>query len=265
VTVSDAPRGVRLEREERIATITLDRPELFNRIDKDVHGELESVFNQVAGMTEIRAVVFAASGPVFSAGGDFDFILSQHEKADRNTMINEAISFFAAFLSIPCPVVVALQGDVVGVGSSLVLSADAIVSHPNARISDPHVTVGLVAGDGGCVAWPMSAGMMLAKRHLLTGEPMRAIDAHRVGLISDLVGTPEEVLPAACALAARISALPPVAVQGTKLALNHLIRQRLAEVGELAAALEYDSLKTEDLTEALAAIRERRDPQYRGS
>jgi enoyl-CoA hydratase len=248
VTVSDAPRGVRLEREERIATITLDRPELFNRIDKDVHGELESVFNQVAGMTEIRAVVFAASGPVFSAGGDFDFILSQHEKADRNTMINEAISFFAAFLSIPCPVVVALQGDVVGVGSSLVLSADAIVSHPNARISDPHVTVGLVAGDGGCVAWPM-----------------RAIDAHRVGLISDLVGTPEEVLPAACALAARISALPPVAVQGTKLALNHLIRQRLAEVGELAAALEYDSLKTEDLTEALAAIRERRDPQYRGS
>ncbi len=262
---SNAPRGVRVEREGWIAQIVLDRPELLNRIDEDAHGELESVFKQVATMTEIRSVVFAATGSVFSAGGDFDFILSQHHKADRQTMIKEALSFFAAFLSIPCPIVVALQGDVAGVGSSLVLSADAVVSHPNARISDPHVMIGLAAGDGGCVAWPASAGMMLAKRHLLTGEPMRAADAYRVGLISDLVDSPEDVLPAACALATKLAGLPPVAVQGTKLALNHVVRQRLAEVGELAAAMEYDSLKTQDVIEAVTAIRERREPHYRGT
>lgn len=257
--------GVRVERNGLIAHIVLDRPSLLNRIDEEAHGELEEVFRQVATMTELRSVVFCATGDVFSAGGDFDFILSQHRKADRHTLVRESLSFFSAFLSIPCPIVVALHGDVAGVGSSLVLSADAVVSHPGARISDPHVVVGLAAGDGGCITWPMSAGMMLAKRHLLTGEAISASDALRVGLISDLVDTPANVLPAANALAERIAALPPVAVQGTKLALNHLVRQRLAEVGELAAAMEYESLKTGDLTEAVAAIRERRAPRYSGS
>lgn len=262
---SGGSRGVRVEHEGRVVQITLTRPELLNRIEEETHGELESVFEQVAAMTDVRSVVFASTGRVFSAGGDFDFILSQHLKADRHTMIKKAVSFYSAFLSIPCPVVVALQGHVAGVGASLVLSADAVVSHPTARISDPHVVVGLAAGDGGCIAWPMSAGMMLAKRHLLTGEPIQASDAYRVGLISDLVDTAADVLPAARALAKRMAELPPVAVQGTKLALNHLVRQRLAEVGEIAAAMEYDSLKSGDVPEAVAAIREHRPPRYRGT
>jgi enoyl-CoA hydratase/carnithine racemase len=258
-------RGVRVEVDARVAHIVLDRPELLNRIDNDVHEELESVFKQVAAMTDIRAVVFAATGNVFTAGGDFDFILSQNATADRHATIKKAVGFFDAFLSIPCPVVVALHGDVAGIGASLVLSAEAVVSHPAARISDPHVVVGLAAGDGGCIVWPMSAGMMLAKRHLITGEPMRAVDAHRVGLISDLVDMPADVLPAARKLAENIAALPPIAVQGTKLALNHLVRQRFAEVGEIAAAMEYESLKSRDVTEAVAAIRERRAPRYDGT
>lgn len=260
-----APQGVRVDFDGPIATILLNRPKLLNRIDRDVHEELESAFKHVAKMTDTRAVVFAAQGNVFSAGGDFDFILTQNAQADRHTMIKEAVAFFSAFLSIPCPVVVALQGDVAGIGASLVLSADAVVAHPGARISDPHVVVGLAAGDGGCVSWPLSAGMMLAKRHLLTGEPISAADAHRIGLISDLVDTGPEVLPAARRLAQTMAALPPIAVQGTKLALNHLVRQRLAEVGELAAAMEYESLKSRDVTEAVAAIRERRAPRYNGS
>jgi enoyl-CoA hydratase len=259
------PHGVRVERDGPIVTIVLDRPELLNRIDRDVHEELESVFKHVAKMTDIRAVVFASRGDVFSAGGDFDFILDQNAQADRHNMIKDAVAFFNAFLSIPFPVVVALQGDVAGIGSSLVLSADAVVSHPQVRISDPHVVVGLAAGDGGCVAWPLSAGMMLAKRHLLTGQPISAADAHRVGLISDLVGTSADVLPAAHRLAQTMAALPPIAVQGTKFALNHLVRQRFVEVGEIAAAMEYESLKSRDVIEAVAAIRERRNPRYNGS
>jgi enoyl-CoA hydratase len=255
-----APGAVRVEHDGPVASIILDRPELLNRIDKDVHGKLASVFKQLTAMSGIRSVVFAATGDVFSAGGDFDFILSQNASAHRRRIIKETVEFLDLFLSIPCPVVVALQGDVAGIGSSLILSAEAIVSHPAARISDPHVVVGLAAGVGGCVSWPLSAGMMLAKRHLITGEPMSALDAHRVGLISDLVDTPAQVSPAARKLAHSIAALPPVAVQGTKLALNHLVRQRLAEVGELAAAMEYESLKSKDVIEAVSAIRERRAP-----
>jgi enoyl-CoA hydratase len=260
--MSDA---VRLERYDQVAYIVLDRPERLNRIDTVVREQLVAVANEFAARTDIRAVVFAATGPMFSAGSDFDFILNQNATADKHSTIKGAVAFFSSFLSIPCPVVVALHGDVAGVCSSLVLSADAVVSHPTVLISDPHVVLGPAAGDGGWVSWPMSAGLMLAKRHLLTGEPMQASDAHRIGLISDLVDTPEEVLVVAQSLARRIAALPPIAVQGTKFALNHLIRQRLAEVGEIAAAMEYEGLKSQDFTEVAAAIREQRAPRYIGT
>jgi enoyl-CoA hydratase len=124
--------------------------------------------------------------------------------------------------------------------------------------------VGLAAGDGGCLVWPISAGAMRAKRHLLTGDPITAEEAHALGLVTDLVAEPEDVLPTARALADRIAALPPLAVQGTKRALNHLIRQRYAEVMELSSAIEYETLISADLREAVAAIRDRKTPSYEG-
>ncbi|QQN75277.1 enoyl-CoA hydratase/isomerase family protein [Croceicoccus sp. YJ47] len=164
---------------------------------------------------------------------------------------------------IAVPVIAALQGDVYGLGTSIALSADMIVASRNVRIGDPHVKVGLVAGDGGTHVWPAAFGFLKSKRHLLTGDPIGADEAHRLGAVSDLVEEPDDVLPAAMALAAKVAALPPIAVQYTKRALNHSMQRSVIDNFEFAMALEQYAMTSEDLKEALAAIREKRAGNYK--
>jgi enoyl-CoA hydratase len=179
-------------------------------------------------------------------------------------MIDEGRLMFRLLADVPLPVVVALQGDAIGLGATVVLACDAVVASRTASIADPHVAIGLVAGDGGCVVWPAAAGLLRAKRYLLTGDRLKAEDAWAMGLVTDLVDGPDDALPAARALAARMAALPPLAVQGTKRALNRLMQQRAGEVLDLSFALEGVSMASDDLAEAIAAFKERREPKYQG-
>jgi enoyl-CoA hydratase len=126
------------------------------------------------------------------------------------------------------------------------------------------VKVGLVAGDGGCVVWPQAAGMLRAKRHLLTGDPIKAEDAWMWGLVTDLVDSSAEVEPAARTLAERIAALPPVAVQGTKRSLNRVMQQRSGEVLDLSILHSIVAVGTDDLMEGTAAMKERRQGRFTG-
>jgi enoyl-CoA hydratase len=112
--------------------------------------------------------------------------------------------------------------------------------------------------------WPAAAGLMRAKRHLLTGDRLGAEDAYAMGLVTDLVDGPDDVLPAARALADRLAGLPPLAVQGTKRALNRLAKARAAEVVEVSFAYEGFSLGSADLLEAVNAFKERRPGRYEG-
>jgi enoyl-CoA hydratase len=107
--------------------------------------------------------------------------------------------------------------------------------------------------------------MLRAKRHVLTGDPVDGTDAHRLGLVTDLVEDAAAVLPAARSLAERIAALPPLAVQGSKQAMNHVLKTRFAEIMELSFALETTTLGSDDLLEAIAAFKERRPPTYTGT
>ena len=248
-----------------VAHLTLTRPEVFNRVDREVHDDLMAALETVRRRTDIRAMVFASTGKVFSAGGDFDFMLELHDDVQlRLAALDEGRRLLTALIDLPIPIVTALHGDAIGLGATLVLATDAVVAARTAGLSDPHVAVGLVAGDGGCVLWPLVAGLLRAKRHLLTGDRLTAEDAFSMGLVTDLVDTPADVLPAAHALAARIAALPPLAVQGTKQALNRMLQQRAGEVLELSLALEGTSMASDDLVEAIAALREKRPPTYSG-
>ena len=178
--------------------------------------------------------------------------------------IDEGRRLFRTFADFPKPVVVALHGDVYGVATSIVLTADAIVAARGVKLSDPHVHMGLVAGDGGCVTWPLNLPLVRAKRHLLWGEPLLAEDAHRLGMVTDLVDTPDEVRTAARALAERVASLPPVAVQLTKRALNKYVHSRIDDVFDTAFYLEAISVNTEDMREAVTAFLEKRAGVWRG-
>lgn len=179
-------------------------------------------------------------------------------------MVRKGYRLMQELLALRIPLVVAVQGPAMGLGANIAFAADAVVAVGSARFADSHVLMGLVAGDGGTVVWPQAGGILRAKRHLLTGDPLSAADAYAAGMVTDLVETQEELLPAARALATRIAALPPLAVQGTKQALNRLLQQRAGEVLELSLQLEQDTMLSEDLLEATNAFLEKRPGRYEG-
>lgn len=248
-----------------VAELTLTRADVLNRFDSELHADFVAALDEVHRRSDVRAMVLASTGNVFSAGGDFELMRAlHHDVTFRQASIDEGRRLLNSLIDMPIPIVTALQGDAIGLGATIVLATDAVVAARTAGLSDPHVAIGLVAGDGGCLVWPTSAGMLRAKRHLLTGDKLTAEEAFTMGLVTDLVDTPDEVLPAARALAERIAALPPLAVQGTKRALNRSLQQRAGEVLDLSFALEGASMASEDLLEAIAAFREKRTPNFQG-
>lgn len=262
--VTEGPAIV-VERQENILEITLNRPKSFNAIDEAMHEQLIGILTKIEGDRNIRACVLASSGKHFSAGGDLNEVARiQGDPQVRQAFQRQGRQLMNALFDSPVPIVVALQGDAHGLGANIVLACDAVVAAKTAKLSDAHVVAGMVAGDGGCVVWPQAMGMMWAKRHLLTGDPISAEKAYSCGMVTDLVDTPEETLPAARALARRIAALPPLAVQGTKRALNRVMQQRAGEVFEYSLALEQITLLSNDIREAVAAFKERRQPSYKG-
>lgn len=257
--------GMSIERNGDVVEMTFTRPELLNRIDDEMHVALSDAFRQLDGDPGVRAVILASTGKVFSAGGDFDLMMAKHENlAVRWQKSSDGIRLLTALLDVRVPVIVAMHGDAIGIGASIVLACDAVITHPAARLSDPHVKVGLVAADGGALVWPVSVGMMRAKKHLLTGDPVTGQEAYEMGLVTELVPTSEEVLGAARAFAQRIAELPPLAVQGTKRTLNRALHARLSEVIELGFAYQLSALSSDDLVEAIDSFKEKRKPNYKG-
>jgi len=248
-----------------VAVITLTRPEVLNRLDALAHAGLIRELTSLAQDTEIRAIVLGSTGKVFSAGGDFALMREAHDDPRmRHELVDDARALLTALLSLPQPIVVGMQGAAIGLGATIVLGCDAVVAARTAQIADSHVNIGLVAGDGGAALWPAVAGVLRGRRHLLTGDPLDAETAYQLGMITDLVDTPDEVMPAAIELARRIAALPPLAVQLTKRVLVRGLLQRVGEVGDLGLAYEELTLGSDDLLEGIAALKERRPGVFTG-
>ena len=251
--------------EGLVCQVQLNRPDTRNAIDHQMHDELTDLFGSVSAGDDVRVIVLSAAGSVFCAGGDFDLILADRaDPSRRDRLRKDGEALFHGLTQCPLPLVVALHGEAVGLGATLVLGADAVVASRNARLSDPHVVIGLAAGDGGCALWPQVVGFLRAKRYLLTGDRLNAEQAHAMGLVTDLVDTPEEVLNAAMQIARRIAALPPLAVQATKRALNAGFRAQTEEAFRLGLEAEMDTFFSDDVGEAIAAFRERRPGVFKG-
>ena len=251
--------------DDGVAEITLNRPDILNRFDRELHEALPETLDALNGCADVRSIVLASSGRVFSAGGDFDLIKSSHDDLlSRIESHERGKRLVRSVLTVHAPVVVALHADVYGVGATVALNCDAVVATPGVKIADPHVRVGLVAGDGGAVAWPAAAGMVRARRHLLTGDPVLAEDAYAWGMVSDLVDTADDVLPKAREIARQMADLAPLAVQGTKRSLARLSLARVYEVLDYSFAQQAITSASDDVLEAIAAFKEKRPPKFQG-
>jgi enoyl-CoA hydratase len=248
-----------------VCEISLIRPDLLNRFDYQAQIELATTLEKLAKDDDVRAIVLGSTGKAFSAGGDFALMQAAHDDADaRRATVEAGLAMLRSFFDLPQPIVAAVQGPAIGLGATVALMCDVVVAARTAKLADTHVQVGLVAGDGGCLVWPQAAGMLRARRHLLTGDALDAATAYQLGIVTDVVDEPDEVLPCAREIAKRIAALPPLAVRGTKRALNHVTSLRAAEVVQLAFDLEERTLTSDDLLEGIAAFREGRVANFVG-
>lgn len=249
--------------EGAIASLTLNRPEKGNAFDADMHREFPEALKLISNHQDSRVMLLAGEGKTFSAGGDFSYIRQLREDAAlRERSFGEGMEIFDALAAMPIPVVTAVHGHAMGVGATLVALSDITVAWKDAKIADPHVQVGLVAGDGGVIGWSSAIGFNRAKRYLLTGDALTGAQAHALGLVTDLADTPEEAKAMARALAERIAALSPLAVQGTKRAFNALAKVRNGDAQHAAFDVEHETLMSDDLEEAMNAMTERRAPLF---
>ena len=250
--------------DDQVLRITIDHPDsAMNAVDGLLHEEFTRLFRDLKQEDGARAIVLTGAGRAFSAGGDFSWFPTLQDPAKLEHLRRDAKQLIWDMLEVELPIVCALNGAAAGLGASIALLCDTIFMAESAVILDPHVRVGIVAGDGGTVIWPMAIGPALAKQYLMTGDPVEAPEAHRIGLVN-FVTDDDKVLDEALAFARRLAAGAPLAIQYTKQAVNKLVKDSLNIAFDYATALEIVTFKSEDHLEALAAFQEKREPNFKG-
>lgn len=254
-----------VEKADNVATITLNRPDKLNAISHTLHDELEDIFRRVNDDEEINAIILTGAGRAFCAGGDMSDAGAEVEDAPPVpvTFSRSPRRLILNMLEIEAPVVAAVNGVAVGLGATLALLADVIVAADSARIADTHVRMGLVAGDGGAVIWPLLVGVHRAKEYLLTGDFISAPEAERIGLINHVVPA-DELMPKARELAKRLASGPIWAVRWTKASINKVIRERMNLILDTSLAYEALTAATDDHKEAATSFFEKREPKFTG-
>lgn len=252
-----------LSREGRILTITIDNGSM-NAVDDDLHHELARVFVDAQDDPDSDLVILTGAGRAFCAGGDMEWFQGMIDETSRfRGIIPDAKRIISTLLELEKPIICRLNGAAAGLGASIALMCDVIVAREDALIGDPHVKVGLVAGDGGAVIWPQLIGYARAKEYLLTGDMLSAKDAAAMGLVNYAV--PADQLDAKVAeMAARILSNPRWAVRWTKTAINLPLREIANRVSDAALAYEIVSNATADRQESVHAFVGRREPNYTG-
>lgn len=245
-----------------ILRLTLRAPGRLNAVDATMHGELAAVWPEIGRDDETRAVVVRGADRAFSSGGDLDFVLEIADDAEtRRRVFGEARDLVYNLLACPTPIVSAMTGPAVGAGLVVGLLADVSIATPKTRIVDGHTKLGVAAGDHAAIVWPLLCGMAKAKYHLLLCEPLDGVEAERIGLVS-LCVPDDELEETALRIAGRLAAGSRAAISHTKLALNDWLRQA-GPIFDASLALEFLDMTGPDVHEGVAAVREKRPPDFR--
>ena len=257
-------KHLRIDKADGIATLTMDSGEKMNAVNWHMHHELGTVFQLLAADDEVRVIVFTGANGAFCAGANLNWLSNQLDNpppAQESRSGGRAIVL--GMLDCPKPIIARVNGDAIGLGASLALLSDIIIADENARIADPHVRIGLVAGDGGALIWPLLIGYARAKEFLLTGNAVTAPDAARMGLINYAI--PAAELDAKVAKFARqLADGASMAIQFTKAATNIPLKQAVESVLESSLALENLTMRSADVREGVMSFLERRRPKFQG-
>ncbi|BCK67883.1 enoyl-CoA hydratase family protein [Streptomyces platensis] len=258
---------LRVTRQDGVATVTLARPDKLNALTFEAYADLRDLLAELSRERSVRALVLAGEGRGFCSGGDVEEIIGATlgmdtaQLLDFNRMTGQVVR---AVRECPFPVIAAVHGVAAGAGAVLALAADFRVADPSARFAFLFTRVGLSGGDmGAAYLLPRVIGLGHATRLLMLGDTVRAPEAERLGLISELAeeGRADE---AAAALAKRLAEGPAMAHAQTKALLTAELDMPLAAAVEMDAATQALLMNSDDYAEFHAAFTEKRAPKWQG-
>lgn len=252
-------------RDGRVLTVTIDLADRANVVTRDLHEEMARVWDDVADDPDSDVIVLTGAGTIFCAGGDMNWLADELRDGLAPFVIEARTMrrIVGSLLDCPKPVVAKVNGDAFGFGATIALLCDVVFAAEGARFADPHVRVGLVAGDGGALIWPQLIGFGKARHYLLTGEAVEAREAERLGLIAFVVAR-DELDAAVARYAERLARGAQTAIRYTKASTNLALKQLLPSVLEAGIAYEGLTRHTDDYREGVTAFLEKRRPDFTG-
>lgn len=250
-------------RPDGVGVITLRRADRLNALSSAVAAALHDAIAAVEADEAVRAIVVAGEGKAFCAGADISELDTLDGPHDFSSFVRALTDAFDALARCPKPSVAAIHGVAFGGGLELALACDLRVAEEDARLGVPEIKLGLLPGAGGTARLPRLLPKAVAKQLLLTGEPLVAADAHRLGLVNEVVPAGEAVT-AAVGLAGRLASLPPLALAAAK----RLVDEGATLPLDAAITFERETVSmlfgTADRVEGVCAFLDKRPPSFDG-
>jgi enoyl-CoA hydratase/carnithine racemase len=255
--------NILLEKKSAIAYVTINRPAKLNALNMATMEELRAAFIDIKSDTATRIVILTGSGDkAFIAGADIGE-LSKNDAVTGKEYTHRGQSVLDLIENLGKPVIAAINGFALGGGCELAMACTMRLASENAKLGQPEVKLGIIPGYGGSQRLPRLVGKGLAMQLVLTGEMISAQEAHRIGLVNEITAA-AELIPRAEAIAKKIIANAPLAVQYAMEAVNHGVESTLSEGLYLEAALFGVCCATEDKQEGTTAFLEKRPPNFKG-
>jgi enoyl-CoA hydratase len=254
-----------IERDGAIATIVLNRPKALNALNAVVLAELVKAFDELESDRSVRAVVITGSGEkAFAAGADIGELNKLGDRAAATAKANDGHKITAKIEHSRLPVIMAINGFALGGGLELAMAGDIRIAADSAKLGQPEVNLGIIAGFGGTQRLPRLVGPGMASYLLLSGEMITADEAKTANLVDKVVPA-DQLLPEAKRLANVIAAKAPLAIAATKRAIHKGMQMDLHAALELEADAFGAVAISNDAKEGTAAFLEKRPPKFTGT
>ncbi len=255
--------NIRYEKKGAIAYVIVDRQKVLNALNSATMLELSRAFADVRSDPSVRVVIITGAGEkAFIAGADIGE-LNQQSPLGAKEYTHRGQGVLDAIENLGKPVIACINGFALGGGCELAMACTMRLASETAKLGQPEVKLGLIPGYGGSQRLPRLVGKGLAMQMLLTGEPISAQEAHRIGLVNEVVA-PADLIPRAEAIAQKIIANAPVAVQYTIEAVNRGMDMSQAEGLYTEAVLFSTVCASEDKSEGTRAFLEKRKAEFKG-
>src|SRR4051812_13150817 len=255
--------NIKVEKRDHIAIVTIDRPKVLNALNMATMTELRDAFTELRDDVETRVVLLTGAGEkAFVAGADIGE-LNKNNPVEAKAYTHKGQAVLDLIENLGKPVIACINGFALGGGCEIAMACTMRLATENAKFGQPEVKLGIIPGYGGTQRLPRLVGKGIAMQMVLAGEMITAQEAHRIGLVNEVVAS-AELIPRAEAIAAKIIANAPLAVQYAMEAVNKGMEMTLSEGLYLEAVLFGVACATEDKTEGTKAFLEKRAPVFRG-